>query len=117
MIQAFHHIFACAAESRDLKYEVAISYQQIYLDTITDLLNPGNNVDLREDPKSGVYVDGAKVRVLLSECSSRARGALAKPASSSLTWQATYVCVSARLRRVLHICVWCFCAIAVGNGG
>jgi len=61
MIAAFHHLFEMQAASRDLKYEVAISYQQIYLDTITDLLNPqGSGVDLREDPKSGVYVDGAK---------------------------------------------------------
>lgn len=39
-----------------------LSDQQIYLDTITDLLNPTGNVEIREDPKSGVYVDGAKVR-------------------------------------------------------
>ena len=45
---------------------MAIADQQIYLDTITDLLNPqGSGVDLREDPKSGVYVDGAKVRASL----------------------------------------------------
>merc|ERR1740138_712658 len=31
MIQAFNHLFTMADESRDLKYEVAISYQQIYL--------------------------------------------------------------------------------------
>ena len=59
MIAAFHHIFETAAESKDLKYEVAISYQQIYLDTITDLLNPGGNVEIREDPKTGVYVENA----------------------------------------------------------
>jgi len=59
MIAAFHHIFARAAESRDVKYDVAISYQQIYLDTITDLLNPTGEVELREDPKQGVYVAGA----------------------------------------------------------
>ena len=59
MIAAFHHIFQRASESRDLKYEVAISYQQIYLDTITDLLNPTGDVEIREDPKQGVYVAGA----------------------------------------------------------
>jgi len=59
MIAAFHHIFARASESRDLKYDVAISYQQIYLDTITDLLNPTSDVEIREDPKQGVYVAGA----------------------------------------------------------
>merc|ERR1719149_384098 len=60
MIQAFNHIFEKASESRDVKYEVQISYQQIYLDTITDLLNPAGQVEMREDPKTGVYVDGAK---------------------------------------------------------
>jgi len=60
MIRSFNHIFEMAAESRDLKYDVQISYQQIYLDSITDLLQPGVSVDVREDPKSGVYVDGAK---------------------------------------------------------
>ena len=60
MIRAFHHIFETAAAERELKYEVSISYQQIYLDSITDLLNPGGTVEIREDPKSGVYVDGAK---------------------------------------------------------
>ena len=60
MIRAFHHIFERAAESRELKYEVSISYQQIYLDTITDLLNPSGSVEIREDPKTGVYVDGAR---------------------------------------------------------
>ena len=60
MIQAFNHIFAMAAAERELKYEVSISYQQIYLDTITDLLNPASDVEIREDPKTGVYVAGAK---------------------------------------------------------
>ena len=60
MIRAFNHIFEVAAAERELKYDVAISYQQIYLDTITDLLNPGSPVEIREDPKTGVYVEGAK---------------------------------------------------------
>ena len=60
MIRAFQHIFGMAEQSRDLKYEVSISYQQIYLDSITDLLNPSSSVEIREDPKSGVYVAGAQ---------------------------------------------------------
>ena len=60
MIAAFHHIFQVAAESRDLKYEIEISYQQIYLDSITDLLQPDSAVELREDPREGVYVSGAR---------------------------------------------------------
>jgi hypothetical protein len=54
---------------------MAIADQQIYLDTITDLLNPqGSGVDLREDPKSGVYVDGAKVSASLSTLLDAHRG-------------------------------------------
>ena len=60
MIQAFNHIFEVAAAERELKYEVAISFVQIYLDTITDLLQPHVDVEIREDPKTGVYVEGAK---------------------------------------------------------
>ena len=47
MIQAFNHIFKTADDSRDLKYEVALSYQQIYLDGISDLLQPSAPVELR----------------------------------------------------------------------
>ena len=59
MIQAFNHIFLTMASERELKYEVDISYQQIYLDGISDLLLPSAPVELREDPKEGVYVSGA----------------------------------------------------------
>ena len=60
MIQAFNCIFQTMADERELKYEVQVSYQQIYLDTITDLLQPSSPVEIREDPKEGVYVSGAK---------------------------------------------------------
>ena len=60
MIQAFNHIFTKAAEERELKYEIQLSYQQIYLDGISDLLMPSAPVELREDPKEGVYVSGAR---------------------------------------------------------
>ena len=33
MIQAFNYIFQTMADERELKYEVQVSYQQIYLDT------------------------------------------------------------------------------------
>ena len=60
MIQAFNYIFQAMAEERELKYEVQLSYQQIYLDGLTDLLSPSSPVELREDPKEGVYVSGAR---------------------------------------------------------
>ena len=60
MIQAFKHVFEALQSERELKYEVCIAYQQIYLDGISDLLQPNAPVELREDPKEGVYVSGAK---------------------------------------------------------
>ena len=60
MIQAFNHIFTTADSERELKYEVHLSYQQIYLDGISDLLQPSAPVELREDPKEGVYVSGCE---------------------------------------------------------
>jgi len=60
MIQAFNYVFETLQQERELKYEVYLAYQQIYLDGISDLLQPNAPVELREDPKEGVYVSGAK---------------------------------------------------------
>ena len=60
MVQAFNMIFAQAAQERELKYEVQLAYVQIYMDAVSDLLQPENQIDLREDPKEGVYVSGAQ---------------------------------------------------------
>ena len=60
MIQAFNYIFETANNEKENKYEVDLSYQQIYLDGISDLLSPTAPVELREDPKDGVYVSGAR---------------------------------------------------------
>ena len=38
---------------------VSLSYVQIYMEQIYDLLDPQANVDLREDPKEGVVLTGA----------------------------------------------------------
>ena len=58
MVQAFNYIFQVAADERELKYEMHLAYVQIYLDGITDLLMPKNDIELREDPKEGVYIAG-----------------------------------------------------------
>ena len=58
MVRAFNMIFERAASERSLKYEVTLAYVQIYLDEISDLLRPDAPVELREDPKEGVYVSG-----------------------------------------------------------
>jgi hypothetical protein len=119
MIRTFHHIFEKAAESRDLKYDVQISYQQIYLDTITDLLNPGSSIEIREDPKSGVYVDGAKweavttaaeaIKVLQKGNSARATAATKMNSASSRSHAALIVRVTTTggvrtLNGMLYLC-------------
>ena len=81
MVQAFNLIFAQAAEDRSLKYEVQLAYVQIYLDGISDLLQPDGVVELREDPKEGVYVSGCQV--LRSAHRPRLTLPMCHPASSS----------------------------------
>jgi kinesin family protein 5 len=53
-------IFAkAAADQSGTVYSVACSYLQVYKEKIGDLLDPSkNNLQVREDPRSGVYVDG-----------------------------------------------------------
>ncbi|KAL1520241.1 hypothetical protein AB1Y20_023711 [Prymnesium parvum] len=58
MVQAFNYIFETAAQDRSLKYEIHLSFVQIYLDNLSDLLQPSNAIEIREDPKDGVYVAG-----------------------------------------------------------
>ena len=60
MVQTFNLIFQTAAEDKHAKYEVHVAYVQIYLDGLSDLLNPEALVELREDPKEGVYVSGCE---------------------------------------------------------
>ena len=45
-------------------HEVKLSYVQIYMEAIYDLLDPSSNVDLREDPKEGTVLTGAKLTPL-----------------------------------------------------
>ena len=46
--------------------EVRLSYVQIYMEAIYDLLDPQASVDLREDPKEGVVLTGAQMTSLTS---------------------------------------------------
>ena len=45
------------ANARQMK--VCISYVQVYMELLQDLLRPESNVSLREHPDLGVYLDGA----------------------------------------------------------
>jgi len=58
---SFEHIFQEIRNDRDHKYTVNLSFIQIYLETLQDLLEPSNeNVRIREDPEVGVYLEGVE---------------------------------------------------------
>ena len=61
--RSIHHIFDYIRENIDeAQFQVTISFLQIYMEVITDLLNPKNSpkggLQIREDPKTGVFVNG-----------------------------------------------------------
>ena len=56
----FKYIQSCQDEEEDIKFMVRASYIQIYNEVISDLLrHEKNNLQIREDTKKGVFVDGA----------------------------------------------------------
>ena len=59
--RSFDQIFETIKTDLDNKYNIYLSFIQIYLETIQDLLEPSNeNVRIREDPDQGVYLEGAQ---------------------------------------------------------
>ena len=65
--------FMPCIQGRDkLRYNCRCSCLEIYNESITDLLNPSaTNLQLREDPARGIYVDGlSEKEVLNGECPS-----------------------------------------------
>lgn len=62
MPRAAADIFAKAAADVDHDYIIHMSYVQIYQELIQDLLQgpEGGNLQLRETPEGGVYVEGAR---------------------------------------------------------
>jgi len=114
MIQAFNFIFATADNERELKYEVQLSYQQIYLDAISDLLQPSAPVELREDPKEGVYVSGAKWEPVIS--TGEAMIALQKGNNNRATAATKMNADSSRSHAVLILRVKCTGGVRTLNG-
>ncbi len=49
------------------QYQISCSFMEIYMDTINDLLSNEQSIveglQIREDPKKGVYVDGLTEKV------------------------------------------------------
>ncbi|KAJ1626658.1 P-loop containing nucleoside triphosphate hydrolase protein [Pavlovales sp. CCMP2436] len=58
MLRAFTEIFEHIAQDASQEYEVSMSYVQVYLDTLSDLLTPRNDVQIREDADRGVFLTG-----------------------------------------------------------
>lgn len=69
--RSFEYLFKMIKQDKEFKYNISISFIQIYLEIIQDLLEPMNeNIRIREDPDLGVYLEGVEwVKVTnLQEC-------------------------------------------------
>ena len=53
----FERIKQLQKEEPSSKYNINISFIQIYLETIQDLFEPNNQVKIREDPDKGVFIE------------------------------------------------------------
>ena len=53
----FERIKQIQKEDPSSKYNINIAFIQIYLETIQDLLEPNNQVKIREDPDKGVFLE------------------------------------------------------------
>ena len=59
--RSFDYIFEEIKKDKEHKYNIKISFIQIYLETIQDLLEPTNKeIRIREDPEQGVYLEGVQ---------------------------------------------------------
>ena len=59
--RSFDYIFNEIKKDKEHKYNIKISFIQIYLETIQDLLEPLNKeIRIREDPEYGVYLEGVQ---------------------------------------------------------
>lgn len=69
--RSFEYLLKSIKHDKEFKYNISISFIQIYLETIMDLLEPMNeNIRIREDPDLGVYLEGVEwVKISnLQEC-------------------------------------------------
>ena len=57
--RAFDYIFEQVKQDKEHKYNILVSFIQIYIEQIQDLLEPSKKViRIREDPDIGVYLEG-----------------------------------------------------------
>ena len=59
--RAFDYIFESVKQDNEHKYNIMISFIQIYLEHIQDLIEPTKkDIRIRESPEEGVYLEGVK---------------------------------------------------------
>ena len=59
--RAFDYIFENVKQDKEHKYNIMISFIQIYLEHIQDLIEPTKkDIRIRESPEEGVYLEGVK---------------------------------------------------------
>jgi len=59
--RAFDYIFENVKQDKEHKYNIMISFIQIYLEHIQDLIEPTlKEIRIRESPEEGVYLEGVK---------------------------------------------------------
>ena len=59
--RAFDYIFESVKQDNEHKYNIMISFIQIYLEHIQDLIEPmKKDIRIRESPEEGVYLEGVK---------------------------------------------------------
>jgi hypothetical protein len=52
----------------DIQFQVTVSFLQIYLEVINDLIDPANlNLHIREDPRSGIFVESLSQQTVMSQ--------------------------------------------------
>jgi hypothetical protein len=58
--RSLEQIFLASGTQLDFNFDISVSFIQIYMEMIQDLLEPGNSeIRIREDLVNGVYVSGA----------------------------------------------------------
>ena len=57
--RSFDYIFDQVKQDKEHKYNIVVSFIQIYIEQIQDLLDPSKKeIRIREDPEKGVYLEG-----------------------------------------------------------
>ena len=65
MIRALNDLFTVLNEEKEKKFNVEISYIEVYNEQLKDLLNfnnSENNVEIRNDPQKGTIIQGASLK-------------------------------------------------------